>query len=98
MSEINYKLIYDLKKTGMTVLSKSNRRADARNKAEAEADREHEKLERWLLEQLPPDTKIDITCEYCDVAGNHVFTWKGDAPANVGKRVCCFCGIDDFDF
>ena len=99
MAEVNYRLVYMLRAAGLQTDSLSNLKVRHRCRAEAAAEAEHKVLTDWLTKQFDGDVNFEVTSTMCMADGvlSHVYTWKGDEPAGVGKRVCCFCGCNDFD-
>jgi hypothetical protein len=96
---INYELVYKVRKAGLNTNSPSNIEVQLISTAKQQAAKIHQEYADFLSASLEPGTKFEFTNIACMADGilGHVYTWKGDAPRGVGKRVCCFCGCDDFD-
>lgn len=96
---MNYELIYKARKAGMKAESPSNIKVGFIQEAEKKAAAAIKIQDEWLKRNLPKDTEFEISSYVCMADGviNHVFCWQGNAPKGAGKRVCCFCGCDDFD-
>jgi glutathione S-transferase len=101
--DLNYELIYKVRKSGVNTQERENLRISYANAARAKADIEYQKY-LDLLEELLGHTRIAVTNEMCLADGitGHVFTWEekfgeGGPDKGLGKRHCVFCGCDDFD-
>jgi hypothetical protein len=96
---MNYELIYKVRKARLRTDSFENLRNQLRFKADEEAAKLHNQYQDFLKKNLPEGTNFEVTNIACNADGiiGCVYTWKGDAPEGLGKRVCCFCGCDDFD-
>jgi len=96
MSTINYELVYKVRRKGLKTDSHQNLRVGYANKAYAEADKVHQAYLEFLSKELG-HTDFEVTSEACMADGiiGHVFV--GTAQKGMGKRKCCFCGLDDFD-
>jgi hypothetical protein len=94
----NYKLIYDVRRAGVSTSSEHNLIATYQFRARTEALKEHQKYID-LLTQLLGHKDFEITNIACmaDGIAGHVYSPVEGVPDGVGKKVCVFCGCDDFD-
>lgn len=98
--KINYELVYKLRKFNTDSLS--NIQSRLRSKADEEAAKIHKQYTD-ALRQLLGHEHFEISHYSClaDQIAVHVFV--SDNPENptpikgIGKRVCIYCGCDDFD-
>jgi hypothetical protein len=96
---MNYELIYRVRAAKVSTESLTNLENQLKNKAVAEARKVHQQYLDFLSRNLGPNVNFQVTNIACMADGviGHVYTWEGATVRGVGKRVCCFCGCDDFD-
>ena len=103
MAGKNYELIYKMRKLNTNSLS--NIRVALRNQADVEASRIHGLYLEALIKELGHANfeVSDVSC-IADGIMNHVYvcTKEGDTdihlvPRGSGRRICVYCGCDDFD-
>lgn len=97
---INHKLVYELWDTGLKTDCLSNLKVRYRNEADVRAEKDHKAYTDWLRKRLPAGSIIDVTNIMCEAKGvlGHVYVCDSETtPRGLGKRICCFCGLDDFD-
>ena len=96
MMEMNYKLIYKVRKGQFKTDSASNLRVQYENKARAEAEKEHKKYLDFIEKELG-NTEFEVTNISCMADGVIGHVYAGSTQKGHGKRNCIYCGCDDFD-
>lgn len=96
--KLNYELIYKVRKAGVRTDALSNLVTQYQNDARRKAEKEHAEY-RKLIEGLTGRDDFEVTNIVCMAEGiaGHVYSPNAGVPKGVGKRVCLFCGLDDFD-
>lgn len=95
--KLNYELIYKLRNHRTDSLD--NLSIQYANEGRARAEREHNTYLAAIKEELGHE-RFEVSSYACVASGilNHVYTWDGETPPRgLGKRVCIYCGLDDFD-
>lgn len=98
-TSLNYKLIYEARARGLTAGSETNAIIGAENDARAKAQKLHKQM-RDNIAKLFGSDDLDFSNIACMADGirGHVYHPNDGIERNLGKRVCIFCGCDDFDF